>query len=656
MEDTFLKKNLEQISRYDKELALKIEQYCEFKHKFEFSEAKSGDTNLLFDGSFLHNDVDPKEEALNIYGSLSDNFKSSVNVVFGLGLGYLFKRLSLESRGKIIIYEPSYEILKITLSAVDLSEDLSKENVIVAADFEALQRAFDKLYFDDAQVHLCALPSYKNLFPAEYAKLIEELSFLKGLFASNYLNLFKKCYDWTVSTIDNLPEMLCHEEIESLRGKFAGKPAVIVSAGPSLDKNIDVLKQYEGKALIFCVGTALKTAVKHGITPDFLTVVEHNDCSTQVSGIDVSEMNLILQPMTHKVFHNLHTKRKFNYYPNNDFAIHWLKDIIGVSLADYYNKGTVSLCALFSAKIMGCSPIILMGQDLAYTNGECYAKDSAYGGLKCVKNETTGEFEVAPLDMEKYLSSMNYPEGEDAEYIAKLKLDDINQNLYFVKGQNGEMLPTEPGYATFIRYYENAAKEFGNVVKLINSTEGGAYLEGFEHISLKEALEKYLDEKFDAEEIIKYALQNARDLNKETGGKIGKELENTVNIFTENLMSFEMGRYRTGQLKSLFKMKRIYNERFKELCAEILKYFLEVEENVLNKSILIKSMLLPEYTRLTKHLDDSGSDFISSITKFVELLDDFFGDGYQRVYNYHFRMNDIAEKLNDSRYTACKKG
>ncbi|MFH0702963.1 MAG: 6-hydroxymethylpterin diphosphokinase MptE-like protein [bacterium] len=653
MEKTILEKNLEQISRYNKKLAEKIAKNDKFDCEFEFLEAKSGDVILSYNNILLHDSIDPQEEAFRIFNNLSNNTKSTINILFGLGLGYLFKRFSLSCKGKIVIYEPNLDILRITLEIIDFSKELNKDTVVLVDSIEDIEKSFERLYFDGAEVTLSFLDSYTKLYPDAIQDLVNDIGFIKGLYSSNYSNLFRKCSEWTIAGINNIPEMIGNQELESLRQKFVNKPAVIISAGPSLDKNIDILYEYQDKVLTFCVGTALKTAVKHKIKPDFLAIVEYHDCSAQISGIDVSKMNLILHPMTFKSFHDLPAKHKFNYYPNNDFTTKWLAKFLDISLDDYLNKGTVSLCALFSAKILGCNPIILIGQDLAYSEGRCYSQDSPYHNLKCKKNQETGKMEVGPDDLESYIKTMNHDE-ELAKLLTESRFKDITENLYFVKGQNGKMLPTEPGYATFIRYFENAATEFGDKIKFINSTEGGAYIEGFEHIPLKQVLENHANAPIDVESIIQESLKSGRNLQQEKSSILLKAIDETIELLQTSFEYFEHGKSSVIRLNKQFNTGRFYNKQFKRYCEEVLKNFIIIEEKFLNQNLLLLGLIFPEYSKLSNHLAvTDGSVDIDSIKKFIELAKNVFIHGYNRLKNDLEAIKEMRKRLYDSCNSTC---
>lgn len=660
MEKSFLDSNLKKISKYNEPLCNKILNHQNIHSKFEFVQAQSGDINFIYENIPLHDDKDPQQEALNICKRLPHNEKNTIHIIFGLGLGYLLKRFTLNCPGKIIVLEPNLDILRITLEVVDLSEELSNPNVIIAETIKDIEKSFESLYFEGTEVTLNFTNNYFKLNSGKIDNLINELSFIKGLYASNYSNLFDKCHEWTFSGIQNIPETLSHFELESLRGSFKNKPAVIVSAGPSLDKNIHHLVKYRDKIVLFSVGTALKAVCTFTMKPDFLIIVEHSDCFSQLAQISVDDMNLIVPPSAHIHFHNLPAKRTFNYYPNNDLTSKWLAQYLNVDLKDYHNKGTVSLCAVFSSMILGCNPIILIGQDLAYTSGKCYSSHTAYHNLICSKNGQSGKYEVSTDNLDNYLKTIN-TEKEEAIKITNDRFDELNKNLFYVKGQNGEVLPTDPGYATFIRYFENTAQEYRNRINFINSTEGGAYLEGFKHIPLEEALKKYANEAIDIDKIIEEQLKTTFSLIKEKKDIILQSLNETLSLIEQNYQTFQKGKDVTLKLKKLFKLRRFHDKHFKKYFEDALFSFIELEKNLIKNNLLVIGSIFPEYSKLSNHLINSRNQLdLDSIGKAINLLNEFFvNPGCERLNKLiHFLKvaKDKLDKVNESSYTESKAG
>ena len=443
--------------------------------------------NLQYKGLDLHNTANPLQESKNTFANLK-NDENAIHLIYGLGLGYLFQIASSLSKGVVVLYEPNLDILYTTFSLVDFSGDLSKDNVYIFTDFEKMQKFLVEISNKDSYIEIASLPSYRELYKDVFDTQIKTLELTYGSVILDYSYKQKKLYGATYTTIRNLPELIKEIPINKLENYFKDKPAIIVSAGPTLAENIEVLKQNQDKAVIFAVGPALKTLVKNNINVDFLCIVESNNCSKQVSGLDLSDINLIVEPFTHPAIHALIAKQKYLHVSANMPPSEYWGKISNTNTEGYGTQGTVSYMALNTAIKMGCSKIILVGQDLAYIEGQCYSKDSAYSELECVYNEQLQKYEIVPKDFEKYRDSLSA--SDDVEIRTKVateRLKILNKSLYSVKSINGAMIPTEAGYAAFIQQFSDYAKNLNNI-KLINTSLKGAQIDGFENVSLAEAV------------------------------------------------------------------------------------------------------------------------------------------------------------------------
>lgn len=443
--------------------------------------------NIQYQDIKLHDETNPLQESKNTFAKLKNN-ENAIHLIYGLGLGYLFQIASSVSKGLVILYEPNLDILYNTFSLVDFYADLSKSNVYVFNDFEKLQNFLVEKATNNSYIEIASLPSYRELYKDVFDNQIKALELAYGSVLLDYTFKQKKLYRATYNTIRNIPELVKEIPINNLENCYKDKTAIIVSAGPTLSENIEVLKSVQNKAIIFAVGPALKTLIKNDIKVDFLCIVEVNNCSKQVSGLDLSDINLIVEPFTHPAIHALTVKQKYLHVSANMPPSEYWGKISNTNTEGYGTQGTVSYMALNTAIKMGCSKIILVGQDLAYIEGQCYSKDSAYSELECVYNEQLQKYEIIPKDFEKYRDSLSA--SDDVEIRTKVateRLKILNKSLYSVKSINGAMIPTEAGYAAFIQQFSDYAKSL-NGIKLINTSLKGAQIDGFENVSLAEAV------------------------------------------------------------------------------------------------------------------------------------------------------------------------
>ena len=173
--------NIVQIRKYNPVLADKLEIHSFSENvNFEVVATESGDHNLIYNGIPVHDANNPQQEAQMVFDKLKDTSEGSVTIVFGLGLGYLFKRIQLSSSGKIIIFEPDLDILHFTLEVVDFSQEFGetiadKPRVYIVNTRLELMKFLEESYAYKAYLNVCGLSSVNKMYPDEMKKLQEDL-------------------------------------------------------------------------------------------------------------------------------------------------------------------------------------------------------------------------------------------------------------------------------------------------------------------------------------------------------------------------------------------------------------------------------------------------------------------------------------------------
>ena len=635
-----LEKNLSAIKKYNPELASRILNHTQLNYSVDFCTASSEDTNIIYRDVLIHDKDDPIQQAYDLFHQLKHDKKTDIHIIFGLGLGYILKRFCLSAKGRILLLEPNLDILRLTLEAVDLSAELNRENVFVIDNMDDLRPYYEKLFFIKSDTTFTCLESYMGINSEIYLKLLEDIPYLTGIYVSNYKNLMAKSHLWTGSALNNMWEFLNHYNLEDLRGKFKGLPAVILSAGPSLDDSIEEIKKNREKCIVFATGAALKSAYKNGIVPDFALFVEFNDSNSQFFGLDLSETNVILQASTHKEVHKIKAKRIFNYYPNNDFLNKWLGKVLDIPLDDYYNKGTVSLTALFAAKICGCNPIILTGQDLAYTGGKCYTSSNPNNNLICVYNEELKKFEVKPQNEEVYLKEflLDYDDRvHKLKYAAMGRLLEINEGLVSVKGQNGELIPTDGGYALFIKYFEEMAKVFDGEVKLYNASKGGAQIDGYENTSVETVLKNHSNLVTSVDNIVsKYTTKTLLESKKSV---ILSELKKLASLFEDSLPILEKGMKSALKAENEIKKNQSHSPITKRYLEDSINAYMNINNNFIQKHQAFLGLALKEFFEMSYYMEtnDLNADYNTAVD-YIYRLQVFF-------YWNTASINEILPKL-----------
>jgi hypothetical protein len=222
-----------------------------------------------------------------------------------------------------------------------------------------------------------------------------------------------------------------------------------------------------------------------GIVPDFVNVLEVQDVSQQLKGVSfVPETNLILLPQTHQNIFNTPTKRKMLTYTAKDPLTTWLSRALNEPLFGYHHHGTVSVTALLHLMKMGCNPIFLLGQDLAYPQGQMYSTHSVYRDRGFTIDEN-GPRDMRWANKEDFYGVML---DNDDDFEKKTKL--FWHKLTTVKGWQGETLYTDFSFDSFRLVFEQIQDQNPDV-RIVNCSEGGAYIHQLDHLPFAQAVEKY---------------------------------------------------------------------------------------------------------------------------------------------------------------------
>ena len=502
MENKVFEENIDLIKKYDSNLANKILMFKEEKSNLEICKTQEGEYNLVYRGCCLHSQKGAIKEAKDIASKVNEE-ENSIRVIFGLGLGYVVEEISNKiKKSKIIVYEPALEIIHYVLSIAKI-DSLYKNNVFLCNDKETLAEYVLENTDNKSKMKLIYTKSYKEIFPDEFNEILQTIQTSQGQHSANVNTVIKKAPQALNNTYANLKKVLNLPYIMQYKDIYKGKTALIISAGPSLKDNIETIKNNKDKFVIFCVNVAMEYVINSGIEPDFIIDIEAAGADYQYKDIDISNSYLILEPFSHYLKYDIQAKKVITYISKNNFLNGWLRS--GLEIDDNLETmGTVSYTALDCAYIMGFDKIILIGQDLAYKDGQCYAKGSRYEDLECVFDEKQNKYVIQARDFEKYAQKLLGKTSDAVFKYAKKYIANLNKNIYTIKSQNNTYLPTQAGYALFVEWFEKVAQRYKKEkpdIKLINSSTGGAQINGFENICLSDAVKN-------SEKIEKYELSN----------------------------------------------------------------------------------------------------------------------------------------------------
>ncbi|HNO76675.1 MAG TPA: DUF115 domain-containing protein [Phycisphaerae bacterium] len=467
-------RNMAELWRHDPVLAMAIDAIPDEKRP-EIQETRSGEKTVAIASGdkrpvFLHSRYDPVKEANQLVGGVVTDDKFCF-VVGGLGLGYHILALeeAITSDAIIVVAEPNVALLAAALASVDLSTVLRDGRLIFLHTIDKV-RLHDKLRPHTPLLMMGTrfvkhAPS--DQLEPEFHKAVRAM--VTDFVAYSRMTLMTLITNSQITCrniANNIATYASTPSIEVLRDRYKGFPGIVVSAGPSLRKNIDLLKQAKGRAVISAVQTALRPMSKVGVMPDFATSLDFHEISKQYyQGIDgLEDVHLVAEPKA--------TWHVLDNYPgpisilDNQFA----RLLIGETLsphADLPPGATVAHLSFYLLRYMGCDPIVFIGQDLAYTANNFYVPG--------VETHRVWQSE---------LNRFNTLETKEWERIVRNR-----PVLRKVAGNDGNELYTDELLFTYLEQFEKDIAE--TPAKVINATEGGAQIRGTEVMSLQQVLDTY---------------------------------------------------------------------------------------------------------------------------------------------------------------------
>lgn len=463
------KKNIEALNKNQYNLVEMLEKINLIDEKtFRIVDGKKGHKVLQVrnqNGKYINYNsaYDPYKEATKVASQINSDINRSMVVAVGVGLGYHLKEITnkLNQKSLILAVEENKSVLKSLLHDVDFSEEIEDERIFFATGrFEGdslkdqLSNWIRELYPNTFSIQPVILPisdiGYIR-FSKEVFRVIQELKDRQKFLLGNDV-------DDTLLGVYNRIQNLSHiiknpgirDFIRKFKDVYKGKPAIIISSGPSLDKNIHLLKSAKGKALLLSCDGSMSALEKHGIVPDAVSSVERIMLTYKAFYKDVRmpDETVLIAPavVRPEIFKSFNTKTLSNFKSEGISA--WFNTMTG-------NKGhiwagvSVAHHLLGLAAMLEADPIILVGQDLAYS----------------------------PLGV----SHVN-------EASVKEKVD-VNKVDIYVKDISGEDIPTTFVWKQFKEVFEYAIGQYK--LNCIDATEGGAYIKGTTIMSLEETISTY---------------------------------------------------------------------------------------------------------------------------------------------------------------------
>jgi len=383
-----LAKNLSLLKEYQPETYLKLDRYIkgEYVPKDNSVEkillARQDDLiiNILVkcsDKDFLLCDHEnPINEAYAWIDKYIDP-SNKADIVFGMGLAFhLEVLLTSFPNKKVIVIEPNINLFYQIACIRNLEPVIKKAEIIVDEDLDVILERINSLFWDTEKggIQVQPLEVYGEMFPEMWDKLRDSFIKLANNFSVDIATRRKFGELWVHNNIKNLNKICEASNAGVLVGKFKGIPGILVSAGPSLEKNIHLLKGLEDKCVIMAAGTAVRIMEDFGLAPHFMVGIDAGAKEGEIhSNVKNKDIYFIYsnQVSTYSVDGYKGPKFVMNY-PIDMYTAGFF-EYVGIK-SDFFLSGPSVANTCFDILFkMGCDPIIIIGQDMAFTYGSMYA-------------------------------------------------------------------------------------------------------------------------------------------------------------------------------------------------------------------------------------------------------------------------------------------
>lgn len=370
--------NLRALYRVQPDLAARIDRHP-FARAARIEPARGGGWTARItveDGAslYVHSRYQPREDAARMVASHPEA-EHPTFLVLGAGLGYGLEELERRYHEAILLVaEPDLGLLKAALCVAELHRAIEGNRLAFitctdrAALHEILFRYNGHLLLGFQQiVHPYALRVAPEFHRTIRAALPDFLSFGK----MQMMTLLRNARITDRNIAMNLPHYLRNPGVESLAGRAAGYPAILVAAGPSLARQLDLLCTLRDRAVIIAVQTVYKLLLERGCIPHFVTSLDYHEISAQFfrDAGECGDCILVAEPKA--------TWHVADLFPGRIRLLHsaFIDDLLRESAprrAALRAGSTVAHLSLYLAEHLGCDPIILVGQDLCFSDGLYY--------------------------------------------------------------------------------------------------------------------------------------------------------------------------------------------------------------------------------------------------------------------------------------------
>lgn len=530
-----------------------------------------------------------------------------VYFVYGIADGKSIRHLSekCDDTNVMVVWEPNVEILAVALHNFDFEDLIANDNIILCVP-EAEDNIDDILqkvvsYSNMKLIEFCILPNYDVIYTKQCEKFMQScINKMQDEIVHKSTRLgFSRMIPQHM--LFHMKNMISQRNIMQIREAFFTYPvkeipAIIVSAGPSLDKNVKELQKAQGKAFIIVVDAALRTVLKAGVKPDLVCTIDPESPERFFEGMDLKDIIWMYGKWTRPWIFQQYGGKIF--YQGNYTGM-WntiLSDELGYKFPAVLTGGSVTSDAFMIADYIGFRKIILVGQDMAFTNGISHTS-----GIE-------GAF------------------GDNDEYI------DSRYQVY-VEGIDGQKLKTDFQMWRYKKWFEKIIEKNEGRFRVINATEGGALIKGTINQRLRETISSECKIEFDGYKILNQIepaftseqqekLENKLSELKQEASELKNILKQNIKNQNELIEHLEQNNQNGAWIADKLRAVMEQNAKIEQsLIMEFLTYYAQKEEYEVGDDIYAdENMSIPDMIRKSVYLQNG---YLKGVEMLQEDMDEY---------------------------------
>lgn len=412
-----------------------------------YLQTKNEKPNAKVNGYYLHSNYNPDAEAEKYINS---NYKEGyLNILFGYGLGYIANAIAKKyGNTDILVYDPLFSSLNI--------ENKDKIEGVFSDLQDFCKRSEDYIADFDRKVNILLSPNYDKIFVNEYKEFLDFIRHIQieDIVNENTIRFFGDL--WQENYIMNLYYVHKDQSLKTLYNKY-DCPVILASGGPSLTKQLPLLKEIKDKCLIISAGSTINSLLAADIIPDYVVTMDGGESNyLHFKNIKNYNFNLIYGlGNAWQIERDFKGNRYSFCFYGEDSIQKRIKEGLGKDLPMLSTGGTVAITALEIASKISTGPIAIIGQDLAYTNNKSHAENNNH------YSELTEEFFMKDLAFE-------------------------------IEGYYGEPVKTNHQFNSMRKSIERLYVMLQNQHIIYNCTEGGVKINGLPQLDFTTFCKNYM--------------------------------------------------------------------------------------------------------------------------------------------------------------------